>query len=398
MTAGGKALRQPQGNSGNRLPFPGCRMPLSGHGLDSVPHMRAQKDMQSTTSPLRTGSGRCPLRLVAAGIIMLCLASAPAFAYDARSGGTDTDTGTGMAASGAATLANLDGRADSEGSAAPQRGLVDGLLSGTLIGSLLTGSPFTGVGVADILLIVLLFVLARRFLRIRTLPRDNEQPGAKGRPDNVTPFPRQKEDNGRDKHAPAATDIPEDEPNPHLHARAADMWAHLKGNDQQERAQQPARKRSEGMLDAPTAQKEDRPLTARDAYRSQSEADLPPDFDAADFLKGAKMVFARLQHSWDARDMDDIAQFTTPEVHEEIRLQAEQDPTPSSSELLLVNARLMEVKQDENGLLATVFFDVLMRENVDGARTEQVREIWHFLKSAEYNGMWRLDGIEQVSS
>ncbi|WP_174409617.1 Tim44 domain-containing protein [Desulfovibrio psychrotolerans] len=363
--------------------------------------MRAQKDMQSITSPFRTGSGRCPLCLVAAGIIVLCLASAQAFAYDVRSGHVGTEAGAHSAAESAGTpasMASMDGRSDSEGGTAPRRGLVDGLLSGTLIGSLLTGSPFTGVGVADILLIVLLFVLGRRFLRIRTLPRDNEQPRAKGRPDNVTPFPRQSEDSPRDRHTPVSPDIPEDEPNPHLHARAADMWAHLKGNDEQGRTQQAPRKRSEGMLDAPPAQKEDRPLTARDAYRSPSEANLPPDFDAADFLKGAKMVFARLQHSWDARDMDDIAQFTTPEVHEEIRIQAEQDPAPSSSELLLVNARLMEVKQDENGLLATVFFDVLMRENVDGASTEQVREIWHFLKSAEYDGMWRLDGIEQVSS
>lgn len=278
------------------------------------------------------------------------------------------------------------------------RGLLRGLLSGTLIGSLFFDEPFTGVGVADVLLLLVLVSLGVRILKNRSgaspAPRRQGQtidmhdhPAGRNRTNNT--------DTGEEspRRPSPSVDIPDGEPNPHLYERAAGMWDHLKGDDDA-----PARKRAEGFTEPQQATRDDKPLTARDAYTSGKSPVVPEGFDTDDFLKGAKMVFSRLQQSWDARDMDDIAQFTTPEVHDEIKRQAAQDPTPSHSELLLVNARLLEVQQEENGLLATVFFDVLMRESRDGAQTEQVREIWHFLKSDEYAGIWRLDGIEHVSA
>ncbi|UZP65957.1 Tim44-like domain-containing protein [Desulfovibrio mangrovi] len=284
-----------------------------------------------------------------------------------------------------------------------ERGLFYGLLSGSLIGSLLYDEPFSGVGVADMLVLMVVVLAILRFARNRiTLQPPNQ--GDTRAPADLDAFRRQRnadntfaqqdeEDSPPRRKAPPV-DIPDDEPNPHLYDRAAQMWGHLQG----EESQKPQRKRSEGFTDNQPAKRGDDLLTARDAYQTGDQPDIPASFDKEDFLKGAKMVFARLQHSWDARDMNDIAQFTTPEVHDEIKRQAAQSPEPSRSELLLVNARILEVKEDEHGLLATVFFDVLMREDKDGAQTEQVREIWHFLKSAEYGGMWRLDGIEQVSA
>jgi Tim44-like domain. len=48
--------------------------------------------------------------------------------------------------------------------------------------------------------------------------------------------------------------------------------------------------------------------------------------DEQEFLTGAKALYTRLQASWDRRDIDDIRQFTSPEVHEEIARQATLDP------------------------------------------------------------------------
>jgi hypothetical protein len=53
------------------------------------------------------------------------------------------------------------------------------------------------------------------------------------------------------------------------------------------------------------------------------------------------LIYARLQASWDKRDLDDIRQFTSPEVCTEIEHQAQKDPTPGQTDLLLINPRIL---------------------------------------------------------
>lgn len=62
------------------------------------------------------------------------------------------------------------------------------------------------------------------------------------------------------------------------------------------------------------------------------------------------------------------------------------------------NARLLEVKDETDGLLATVYFDVLMREDQSAQNPEQVREVWHFFKAHKDDSMWLLDGIQQLEN
>jgi predicted lipid-binding transport protein (Tim44 family) len=123
---------------------------------------------------------------------------------------------------------------------------------------------------------------------------------------------------------------------------------------------------------------------------------LPPGFDAAEFLKGAKVMYTRLQASWDKRDLDDIRQFTSAEVFAEIRAQAQADPTPGRTELLLINPRLVEVRETDGRTVAAVLYDVMMRENRD-EMAKQVRELWHFSREAgKPSAFWVLEGIQQV--
>ncbi len=123
---------------------------------------------------------------------------------------------------------------------------------------------------------------------------------------------------------------------------------------------------------------------------------MPPGFDEAEFLQGAKAAYARLQASWDARDMEDIRQFTTGAVFSEISAQAQADPGPSRTEVLMVEARLLEARTEGPATLATVYFDALLRETRGGG-TEQVREVWHFRRQDDTaGGMWLLDGIQQL--
>jgi predicted lipid-binding transport protein (Tim44 family) len=123
---------------------------------------------------------------------------------------------------------------------------------------------------------------------------------------------------------------------------------------------------------------------------------LPPGFDADEFLQGAKAIYTRLQASWDKRNLEDIRSFTSPEVYAEIRQQAEEDPEPGKTEILLVDARLLEVKPAEGREIASVLYEVMMREESRELQAKQVREIWHFSRAAAAGSHWLLEGIQQV--
>lgn len=130
---------------------------------------------------------------------------------------------------------------------------------------------------------------------------------------------------------------------------------------------------------------------------ANSKVALPPDFDSGDLIKGAKAAYNRLQSSWSRRDFEDIAQFASPAVMAELRKQGEIDKEPSPIEILLVDATIVDVKDDGDERVASVFFDVLMREDPRKEEPSQVKEIWHFTKRiSDTNSFWLLDGIQQV--
>ncbi|WP_353117448.1 TIM44-like domain-containing protein [Nitratidesulfovibrio sp.] len=217
-------------------------------------------------------------------------------------------------------------------------GILGGMLAGSLIGSLLFGGGFGGVGMMDMLLVALVVFMGLKLFAARR---------------GSTP-------------APASASG-----QPGGMRRAADYGA-----------------QSGAGWDALRAA----PATAADAQ--PASPGIPEGFDTEDFLRGAKLAYNRLQASWDRRDLDDIAQFTTPEILREITQQAQDDPSPSRTEVLYCNASVLSVTEEKGRSVATVFFDVLMREDAQADAPSQVREVWHFVRTG--NEMWRLDGIQQV--
>lgn len=127
-----------------------------------------------------------------------------------------------------------------------------------------------------------------------------------------------------------------------------------------------------------------------------AQAALPPGFNDDEFLKGAKAIYTRLQAAWDKRDLEDIRQFVSPEVLAEIELQAQADPQPGKTELLLINLSILEVREAEGQTIVSALYDVMMRENgTELAR--QVRELWHFSRETRKpENFWMLEGIQQV--
>ncbi|ABB37574.1 import inner membrane translocase subunit Tim44 [Oleidesulfovibrio alaskensis G20] len=240
----------------------------------------------------------------------------------------------------------------SSAATAPKRGfgglggMFGGLLAGTLLGSMLFGGGFGGIGFFDILLFGGVIFLILRMMRRRGAPRGEPAYQAGGAYQGGASHDVRQHDNT-------------------MYRQAQDGWSGL---------------RSAGSGS---------PSSAAPA------PEVPAGFDTEEFLQGARSVYTRLQNSWDNRDLDDIRTFTSPSVFDEIHRQAQDDPQPSRTELLLINARVLEVKEETDGMLATVYFDVLMREDASGGNPEQVREVWHFHRATP-DAMWRLDGIQQL--
>ena len=126
---------------------------------------------------------------------------------------------------------------------------------------------------------------------------------------------------------------------------------------------------------------------------------LPDGVDESEFLAGAKALYARLQASWDRRDLDDIRGFTSPEVFAEISRQAKEDTSPGKTDILMVEARIVEAGTQGTQTVVSVLYDVLLREDQTDSRSMQVREVWHIRRDESVsNPQWILEGIQQLAS
>lgn len=120
------------------------------------------------------------------------------------------------------------------------------------------------------------------------------------------------------------------------------------------------------------------------------------NFDEDDFLNGAKAVYARIQESWDARDLEDIRDFVGDQVYSNLTEHARKNPQPGKTDILLIEAKVLEVRHDNADLTASVLYDVLLRKKGASANSK-VKEIWHFRKPADdTNAFWKVEGIQQV--
>lgn len=124
---------------------------------------------------------------------------------------------------------------------------------------------------------------------------------------------------------------------------------------------------------------------------------LPRDFDAAAFVRQAKVHFIRLQAAHDAGNLDDIRDFTTPEMFAEIRLQmADRGNGEQRTDVVELNAEVLEVAEEAQRYIVSVRFNGLLREEANAAPAP-FDEIWHLTKPRTGNGGWVVAGIQQVA-
>jgi predicted lipid-binding transport protein (Tim44 family) len=122
---------------------------------------------------------------------------------------------------------------------------------------------------------------------------------------------------------------------------------------------------------------------------------LPADFDTAAFERIAKMIFIRLQAAHDSGDLNDLRAFTTPEMFAEVRLELqERGASTQKTDVVTVDARLIDFAQEADRQVVSVRFSGLMREDV-GAEAAPFDEVWHLVKPLDDSRNWAIAGIQQ---
>ncbi len=131
------------------------------------------------------------------------------------------------------------------------------------------------------------------------------------------------------------------------------------------------------------------------AATKPAPANIPADFPVESFLRSARMSFIRLQAANDRKDLNDIREYTTPEMFAEISMQLqERGDEPQQTDVGFVNGELLEVVTEDDLAIASVRLSGQLREN-NGA-PEQFEEIWHVQKDLkDDNSVWLLAGIQQ---
>ena len=154
-----------------------------------------------------------------------------------------------------------------------------------------------------------------------------------------------------------------------------------------------------GSTQAPkSAFEASQPLGGATAATSASGLDkaIASGFDAEGFARQAKLNFIRLQAANDAGNLDDLREFTTPEVFAEVCMQLnERRGGEQRTDVVELNADVIDVAEEENRYIVSVHFTGLLREEADAAPAP-FDEIWHLSKPLSGNGGWLIAGIQQA--
>lgn len=125
-------------------------------------------------------------------------------------------------------------------------------------------------------------------------------------------------------------------------------------------------------------------------------ASIPADFDVEGFLRNAKVNFLRLQAANDAGNVEDIRDFTTPEMFAELRLDLqERGGAKQQTDVVTLDAQVLDVSEEADRYVVSVRFSGSIRET-EGAQPEPFDEVWHLTKPTQGAGGWVIAGIQQT--
>jgi predicted lipid-binding transport protein (Tim44 family) len=122
---------------------------------------------------------------------------------------------------------------------------------------------------------------------------------------------------------------------------------------------------------------------------------IPAGFDVAAFERTAKDQFVALQAANDARDLNRLRDYLSPELFEAAQAEiAERGDAKQDTQVFGLQAQVLEVVEEPTQYIVSVRFIGSIREQ-QGAETEDLREVWHLVKPTRGMGGWTIAGIQQ---
>lgn len=125
-------------------------------------------------------------------------------------------------------------------------------------------------------------------------------------------------------------------------------------------------------------------------------AKWPAGFDAASFAQHAKLQFTQLQSAYDTGDRKALAAVMTPQMFAEVAQEIAARQTQVPTEIVTLDAEVLEVVTEGDRHWASVRFKGSLRE--DGAALAQAfDEVWNLNKPVDGSSGWLLAGIQQLA-
>lgn len=123
---------------------------------------------------------------------------------------------------------------------------------------------------------------------------------------------------------------------------------------------------------------------------------VPAGFDVAGFVRAAKLNFMKLQLANDSGNMDELREFTTPDLYEALQKDVlGRAGARQQTDVVSLNADLLEVVSEGNQHWASVRFSGMLREHPASA-PESFEEVWNLAKPLDGSTGWLLAGIQQT--
>lgn len=124
-------------------------------------------------------------------------------------------------------------------------------------------------------------------------------------------------------------------------------------------------------------------------------ASFPPGFDAVEFARHARKNFTRLQEANDKRDLSLMRDYMTPALYAEIAAGIDPMGPLQQTEIVSLDAQVVEVVTEGDRHIASVRFNGALRER-SAPEVETFDEVWHLEKPLDGASGWLVAGIQQA--
>jgi predicted lipid-binding transport protein (Tim44 family) len=133
-------------------------------------------------------------------------------------------------------------------------------------------------------------------------------------------------------------------------------------------------------------------------FRSQFQPNIPAGFDAAGFVKQAKLSFMNLQKANDTGDLETLRDMSTDEMFALFKSQIDSRfGVKQRTEVVTLAADLLEVVTENAMHVASVRFAGMIKDDGE-AVAAPFEEVWNLQKPVSGGAGWMLAGIQQVAT